>query len=125
MLDTARAAAEVVEHHVAHNAPTQARAPAQGGVDVGGADDAIGNKVINLARQRGLEAVGDVARHFLVEAHRPLPDRRIKFRRASDRLFRGLCPAHDLHQRDQMGRVEWMGDDAAAASKTASTRTVF
>ena len=30
VLDTARAAAEVVEHHVAHDAPAQARAPATG-----------------------------------------------------------------------------------------------
>src|SRR3954469_13458574 len=32
VLDAALAAAEVVEHHVAHNAPAQARPPAQGGV---------------------------------------------------------------------------------------------
>src|SRR6266403_2225165 len=30
VLDAARTAAEVVEHQVAHDAPTQARAPAQG-----------------------------------------------------------------------------------------------
>src|SRR5580698_8331906 len=100
VLDTAVAAAEVVEHHVAHNAPAQARAPAQGGVDVGGADDTLRNEVINLARQRSLQAVGDVARHLLVEAHRPLPDRRVKLRRAPDCRFRGLYPTDDLNQRD-------------------------
>src|SRR5215468_2701711 len=34
VLDAARAAAKVIEHHVAHDAPAQARPPAQGGVDV-------------------------------------------------------------------------------------------
>src|SRR3954454_24586792 len=74
VLDAAGAATEVIEHQVAHDAPAQARAPGQGGVDVGSADNAVGNEVINLARQRSLQAVGDMARHFLVEAHRPLPD---------------------------------------------------
>src|ERR1700722_11512214 len=77
VLDAPGAATEMIEHHVAHDAPAQARPPGQGGVDVGSADDTLGNEVINLARQRSLQAVGDVARHFLVEAHRPLPDRRI------------------------------------------------
>jgi len=106
VLDAARTAAEMVEHHVAHNAPAQARAPAQGGVDVGGAHHTLGDKVINLAAQRRLQTVGDMPRHFLVEAHRPLPDRRIKFRSAPDRRFRGLCPADDLDQRDQVRRIE-------------------
>ena len=80
---------------------------------VGGADDAIRNEVINLARQRGLQAVGNVPRHFLVEAHGPLPDRCIKFGCALDRRFRSLGPADNLDQRDQMRRIERMGDDAA------------
>src|SRR5262245_32312992 len=45
VLDAARAAAEVIEHHVAHDAPAQTRSPAQGGVDVGGAQNAVGNEV--------------------------------------------------------------------------------
>src|SRR5437660_4610453 len=48
VLDAAWAAAEVVEHHVAHDAPTQARAPAQRSVDIRSADDAFGNEVINF-----------------------------------------------------------------------------
>ena len=85
----------------------------RGGVDVGGADDAIGNEEINLARQRGLQAVGNVPRHFLVEAHSPLSDRRVKFRCASDRLFGSLGAADDLYERNQVRRIERMGDDAA------------
>ncbi len=113
VLDAARTAAEMVQHQAAHDAPAQARAPAQGGVDVGGAHHALGHEVIDFAAQRRLQAVGDVPRHFLVEAHRPLPDRRVKFRCAPDRGFGGLCPADDLRQRDQVGRIERMGDDAA------------
>src|SRR6516225_6143125 len=80
VLDAAGPATEVVEHHVAHSAPAQTGTPAQGGVDVSGADDTLGNQVINLASQGSLQAVSDVAWHFLVEAYRPLPDRRVKFR---------------------------------------------
>src|SRR5262245_1532717 len=37
VLDTARPPAEMVEHHVAHDAPAKAGSPAQRGVDVSGA----------------------------------------------------------------------------------------
>ena len=113
VFDAARTAAEMVEHHVAHHAPAQARAPAQGGVDVGCAHHTLGDEVVNLARQCGLQAVSDVAGHLLVDAHRLLSDRRVKFRRTPDRRFRGLRPADDLRQRDQVGRIERMSDDAA------------
>src|SRR5439155_20841157 len=43
VLDAALAAAEVVEHHVARDAPTHARAPAQRSVEVCSAYDAFGN----------------------------------------------------------------------------------
>src|SRR5215475_7839611 len=43
VLDAAWAAAEVIEHHVAHDTPAQPRSPAQGGVGVGGTDDTFGN----------------------------------------------------------------------------------
>src|SRR6266851_3367528 len=80
VLDAAWAAAEVVEHHVAHDAPTQARAPAQRGVDVCGADDAFGNEVINFPRQRGLQAIGYMPGHFLAQPHSLLAQPRIEFR---------------------------------------------
>src|SRR5262249_18748365 len=75
------------------NGPSAVPAPAQGRIDVSGAHDALGNEVINLACQRGLQTVGDMARHLLVEAHRPLSDQCIKFRSTPDCRFRGLCPA--------------------------------
>src|SRR5215469_1124089 len=120
VLDAAGAATEVVEHHVAHDAPAQAGTPAQGGVDVSGADDTLGNQVINLTSQGSLQAVSDVAWHFLVEAHRPLPDRRVKFRCAPDRLFGSLGSADNLDQRDQVRRIERMGDDATLGMRRGS-----
>src|SRR5262245_36107389 len=60
VLDAAWAAAEVIEHHVAHDAPSQPRPPGQSGVDIGGAQHILGNEVIDLARQRGLQTIGDV-----------------------------------------------------------------
>jgi len=110
-VDTAGPATEMVEHHVAHDTPTQALAPAEGRVNIASAHDALGNEVIDLARQRGLQPVGDMARHFLIEAHRPLSDRRVKFRCAPDCLFGGLGSADDFDQRDQVRRIEWMGND--------------
>src|SRR5258708_39716603 len=50
VLDAALATAEVVEKHVAHDAPTQTRPPRQCGVDVGRADDAFLDKIVNLPR---------------------------------------------------------------------------
>ena len=52
-------------------------------------------------------------RHFFVEPHGPLSYGRVEFRCAPDRLFGGLGPADDLDQRDQVRRIERMGDDAA------------
>src|SRR5215469_13981408 len=74
MLNAAGAAAEVIEHHTAHDAPAQARPPGEGGVDVRGADDVLGNEVIDFAHQGTLQAVGDVAGHLLLDPYRPLSD---------------------------------------------------
>src|SRR5260221_5553131 len=68
VLDAAWAAAEMVEHHVAHDAPAQARAPAQRGVNVRSADDAFGNEAINLPRERRLQTIVDLPRHLLAHA---------------------------------------------------------
>src|SRR5262245_38653119 len=59
VLDAAVAPTEMIKHHVAHDAPAQAWAPGQGGVDVGGAHHALGDKVVDLACQRTLQTVGD------------------------------------------------------------------
>src|SRR6266849_2176100 len=100
VLDAAWTAAEMVEHQAAHNAPAQAGAPGESRVDIGGAHHALSDKVINFATEGRLQAVGDMPGHFLVDAHRPLPDRAVKFIRALDCRFRGLGPTDDLDQRD-------------------------
>src|SRR5258708_34283036 len=55
--DAARAAAEVIEHHVAHDSPAQPRAPAPGGADLGGAHHTLGDTGINLPRHASLQTV--------------------------------------------------------------------
>jgi hypothetical protein len=50
----------MVEHHVAHDAPPQARSPAQRNVDVGGTNDPIGDKVVDFARERSLQAISNM-----------------------------------------------------------------
>src|SRR4051812_3775652 len=112
-LDAALAAAEVVEHHVAHDAPTQARAPAQRGVDVRSADDAFGDEVIDLPRQRRLQTIGHMAGHFLAQPDGLLPQACVELGGARNRRFRGLRAANDLDQRDQVRRIEGMADDTA------------
>jgi hypothetical protein len=93
--------------------PAQLRPPGQCVVDVGGAQDIWGDEIVDLTRQYDLQSVGDVARHFLVETYRFLPDQVIELDRAQNRLCRGLCPTDDLDQRDQVRRIEGMSDDAA------------
>jgi hypothetical protein len=86
--------------------------PRTGVVDVGSAQHILGNEVVDLARQCALQAVGDMARHFLVEPYRLLSDRLVERDRALDRLLRGPGPADDLDQRDQVRRIEGVTDDA-------------
>src|SRR6267154_6184162 len=85
VLDAAWAAAEMVEHHVAHDAPTQARAPAQRGVDVRGTDDAFGNEVIDLPCECRLQTIGDVPRHLLAHSDNLLTQPGVELRSALNR----------------------------------------
>src|ERR1700690_3921298 len=64
MLDAAFTAAQVIEKHAAHEAPTQARSPAQCGIRIGGADDPFGNKIVNPPTKGGLQTIGDMSRHL-------------------------------------------------------------
>src|SRR5262252_3531489 len=112
VLDAALAAAEMVEENLAHDSPAQAGAPARGGVDVSDADNAFGNKMIDLPRQSGLEAVGDVARHLLVEADGALAETGIELGCAPKGVFRGLGAANDFDQWHQVRRIEGMADHA-------------
>src|ERR1700723_1052054 len=108
MLDATFTAAQVIEKHAAHEAPTQPRSPAQCGIRVGGADDAFGNKIVNLPTKGGLQTIGDMSRHLLAYSHCPPADGLIEFRDPLDRFLRGLGATHDFDQWDEMGRIERM-----------------
>src|SRR6267378_8427997 len=71
VLDAAFPATEVIEEHVAHEPPTQARSPAQRSVDIGGADDAFGNKIVNFPSKGGLQTIGDMPGHLFAYSNRP------------------------------------------------------
>ena len=104
MLDPAWPAPKVVEHNLTHDAPAQTWPPRQCLIDVGDADDIFGDKIIDLSRQRGLQAIGDVAGHFLTEPNGLLSETGIEFDSALNRRFRRLC----YRQRSQRA-----GPDAA------------
>ena len=57
---------------------------------------------------------------FLVQADRPFSHRGIEFRRAPNRLLRGLRAPNDLDQRHQMRRIERVPDDAALGVSAAT-----
>src|ERR1700691_748526 len=112
MLDAAFTAAQVIEEHVAHEAPAQARSPAQCGICIRSADHAFGNKIVNFTCEGGLQTIGDMPRHLLAYSNRPSSNGLVEFRDALNRLFRGLRAPHDFDQWDEMGRIEGMADYA-------------
>src|SRR5258708_1907663 len=119
MLDTARPAAEVIEKNIPHNSPAQPGAPAQCLVHVGNADNAIGHEVIDLSCQCRLQAIGDVPRYLLAEPYGLFSQPCVERRRPLDGFFRGLGAAHDLDERNQVWRVEWMADDTTVGMQRA------
>ena len=67
--------------------PAKTWTPRQGVVDVGSAQHVLGNEVVDLPRQRALQELGDMARHFLVEPYGFLADRLVERDRALHCLF--------------------------------------
>src|SRR3984885_5690651 len=120
MLDATFTAAQVIEKHAAHEAPTQPRSPAQCGIRVGGADDAFGNKIVNLPTKGGLQTIGDMPRHLLTHSNRPPSNALVEFRDALNGLFGGLGATHDFDQRDKMWGIERMADDATLGMRFAA-----
>src|SRR5882757_1192468 len=120
MLDAAFTATQVIKQHAAHEAPTQARPPAQGGIRIGGADDAFGHKIVNLPTQSGLQTIGDMPRHFLAHQDRAPANAPVEFRDPLDRFFGSLGAAHDFDQWDEVGRIERMTDDATLGMRSTA-----
>src|SRR5271154_624595 len=119
MLDATFTAAQVIEKHAAHEAPTQTRSPAQCGIRIGGADNAFGNKIVNLPTKGGLQTIGHMPRHLLTHSNRPPTNGLVEFRDALNGLFGGLGATHDFDQWDEMGRIEGMADDATLGMRAA------
>src|SRR5258708_13872757 len=120
VLDGGCTGAQVIEEHVAHERPTQARSPAQRSVDIGGADDAFGNKIVDFPSDGGLQTIGDMPRHLLTHSNCPPSNALVEFRDALNGLFGGLSATNDFDQWNQMGRIEGMSDDATLGMRSAA-----
>ena len=110
MLDAALAAAEMPQQVGAHDAPAQSRAPRHCVVGVGDVEHALADQVDNLAVERRLEAVGHVPGQLLLQMNRLLSDRGVERHRVSDRLRGGRRPTDDLHEGNDMRRIERVAD---------------
>src|SRR4029077_20847940 len=120
MLHTPLAATEMVEQNLAHDSPSETGPPAERGIDVGDTDDAFTHQMVDLPGQGGLQPVGNMAGHLLVQADSSLPEACIELDGTLDRLLGRLRSADNLDKRDQVRRVEGMGDNAAFRVKRAS-----
>src|ERR1700733_469815 len=120
MLDATFTAAQVIKKHIAHEAPTQARSPAQCGVRIGGAHDAFGDKIVNFSRKGGLQTIGHMAWHLLADSNRAPSDSLVEIRDALDRLLGGLGTTHDFDQRNEMWGIERMADYATLGMGAAA-----
>src|ERR1700722_4293094 len=78
MFDTSLAATQMVQHQLSHHTPAEPRAPTQGCVHVASANHSICNEMVDLASERGLEAICDMTGHFLLESHSSLAHRRVE-----------------------------------------------
>src|SRR6185436_15721727 len=87
VLHATLAATEMVEQHLTHDAPSESRSPAKRRVDISDADDTLVHQMVNLSAQSGLQTIGDMPGHFLVQADGPLAQSRIECGGASDRLL--------------------------------------
>src|SRR6266542_1836978 len=96
VLDPARAAGEVELQAGPHDAPTESRPPAHGGVRVGDAQDVLLDEVQDLLEQRHLQPVRDVSGNLLLQQDGLLADGGVERHRALDVLGRRLLTAHDL-----------------------------
>src|SRR4051794_17891661 len=95
-----------------HHTPAQAWPPAHGGICVGHVEHALTDEVDDLAIQRSLQTIGDMADHFFTDMDRFLADGSVKRDRLLHCLCRGLFSSDDLDQRNDVRRVKWMTDDA-------------
>ncbi|GAA3475979.1 hypothetical protein GCM10018966_005060 [Streptomyces yanii] len=75
---------------------------------------ALDDEVDRLAEECGLQPVGDETRHLLAQHARLLAERRVEVDGALHGLQTGLLAPDDLHQRNEVRRVEGMADDESS-----------
>jgi hypothetical protein len=103
MLDAALPTSQMIEQNLPHDAPTQARPPAECLIHVGNADDILGDKIIDFPCQSRLQAIGHMSGYFFTQPNGLLPQSRVELGDALNGLFRRLRAANDLYQRNQVG----------------------
>jgi hypothetical protein len=114
------AAGDVKGHARPHDRPARPGAGGDGEVDLLHRGLAVGHHVEGLAPQGLLEPGRDEARQFPLHDERRLADQAVEVGRPGDRLRRRPFAADHLHQRQQVGRVEGVGDHGALRRRTAS-----
>src|SRR5580692_4413670 len=97
----------------AHHSPAQPGAVADGDVCIFDAEYALLDEIENLAVERRLQAVANMAGDSFSQADRLLADRSVeRYRPFDDRIGR-FCSAYHFDQRDHVRRIEGMTDHAA------------
>ena len=120
-LHACTAAAEAEEHVRAHNRPAQTGACGYRLVDILDAGHSLKDKIDCLPPQRGLQAVGDMARNLLVHADGHLSAAFVEGLGEVEGARHGPLIAEQLNQGNEMGWIEGMTqDDPARIAPSAS-----
>src|ERR1700720_4285290 len=109
----ARPSAEMKQQIRAHDSPAQPGPPANSSIRSGNVDYVLIDETGEFSIERRLQPIRHVAGNFLADMDRLLPDRRIERNRLLNRFWRGLWPSGNLDQRNDVGRIQRMADDAA------------
>src|SRR5215469_18811118 len=112
MLDTALATAEKKIKTRPHHSPAQPRSPAHGHIRISYVKNSLLDEVYNLAIESGLNPVRHMANDFFFDMDWFFADRCVEVNRPLDCLWRRLLAGHNFNQRDDVGRIEGMADDA-------------
>src|SRR5438094_7078128 len=94
-----------------HDAPAESWSVRNRNIRVVYAQHALLDEVEHFSIERRLQAVGHMARKFLPQLNRLLPDRRVERHRLLNDCGRCLATPDDFHERDDVRRVEWVPDE--------------
>ncbi len=107
------AAGQVVDQVSTHDRPAQARSVHDGVIQFARRGHAFVNHVQDLAPDRLLQSIGEMAGHFAAYAQRVHADVGHESAGGVQGGRGGLFAADQLHQRQQVHRIEWMCDQEA------------